>query len=107
MGNITTGNKRKTGSILEYEVRKPISVASADFVWNGNSNKPAFFKIVTTEDCSLNVVLAGETDPGTAALNLTAQGLFPFKAGEGSNAKVVKVYHDDTNVINGLMWAVR
>jgi hypothetical protein len=106
MSREITGGKHATAAILEYGQHKLFSVASADFKFFANSDN-TWFKIVTDEDSKLNVLLIDEEDLGSAAANAAVRGYLPFKAGEGSNAKVVKVYHDASNTIGGLLWAVR
>jgi len=93
-------------TIPEYSKRRKINISSSDFVWN-SAGTNAWFKIVTTEDCLLNVQLFDEAAPASASANATTYGYFPFKAGEGSNARVIKVFHDASNTIGGDMWAVR
>lgn len=108
MGKELAGRKNTSQTTPEYGKLDFIDVSSNDYTWQGvNSN--AWFKIVTVDDCLLNVVLDEMDDPGTAVANLAALGgqYFPFKAGEGSNARVKKIYHDAGNTIGGYMWAVR
>lgn len=101
------GKKTVSTTIPEYSQRKKIVVTSTDFVWD-SAGTNAWFKIVTTEDCLLNVQLFDEDTPASASANATAYGYFPFKAGEGSNARVIKVFTDEGNTIGtATMWAVR
>ena len=102
------GRNKVSQTTPEYGKLDFIDISSADYEWGGGGNN-AWFKVVTTEDCYLNAVLDEMDDPGTAVANLAALGgqYFPFKAGEGSNARVKKIYHDAGNVIGGYMWAVR
>jgi hypothetical protein len=106
MSREITGGRSASTAIMEYGRHLLFSVASTDFVWFAN-NRNNWFKIVTEDDCKLNVLLKDEKDLGSAAANAAVRGYLPFKAGEGSNAKVIKVYKDASNTISGLLWAVR
>jgi hypothetical protein len=101
---LTTGRKRVTEPTLEIEQRKLVSLASADFIWDTGLDTNSWFKVVTAADCFLKCKLLGETYTDTEA---KALGYYPFPTGEGSNAKVVKLYHDDSNTIGGAIFAVR
>ena len=101
MSRELTGRNKVTGATLEIGQRKVIDLSSTDFVWGLNSVN-AWFKIVTKDDCFLNVVLLEETGGDTAAENATLYGYYPFPKGEGSNAKVIKVFKDASNTIYGV-----
>ena len=101
---LKTGRKQVTSPTLEIEERKLVSLASADFAWDSTVVTNSWFKVVTAADCLLKCKLLGETYTDTEA---KALGYYPFPAGEGSNAKVVKLYHDDSNTIGGAIFAVK
>lgn len=98
---LTTGTNPRTEPRLEFDKRKVIDVSANDFIWMTGSNN-SWFKIVTDGDYKLKVQLLGETEAEGKAC-----GYFTFPSGEGSNAKVLKVFHDDGNTIGTKMWAVR
>lgn len=100
MAQLTGGNP-VAATKLEYTQRKVIDNSTADWVWDANSPN-TWFKIVVADDCLLKVQLTGETEAEGKA-----NGFFIFQAGEGSNARVIKVFTDGSDTIGGTMWAVR
>lgn len=101
MSGLTSGTRPRTEPKLEFDVRKVIDVSVNNFVWDTNTRN-AWFKIVCDGDFKLKVQLLGETEAEGLA-----NGFFVFPSGEGSNAKVMKVFHDDNNTLGTKMWAVR
>ena len=101
MSGLTSGTRPRTEPKLEFDKSKVIDVSSVDFVWYPNSRN-AWFKIVCDGDYKLKVQLLGETEAEGKA-----NGFRPFPNGEGSNAKVMKVFKDAGNTLGTAMWAVR
>lgn len=101
------GNKTKE-AILEIYNRKIVDVSAANFVWKSGQQDIPFKLVCNGDDVKLNVVLEGEVDGGSAEDNAELYDYYPFPKGEGSNARVVKIYTDAGNTIGSVkIWAVR